>query len=60
MNVYAATSSTRPVQCGSSSACGGDIIESTINDCCSHNRYPPGIAYTIEGEVGCNLCPVGK
>lgn len=35
-------------------------VESTQIDCCNHNIDPPGLAYTIPGVEGCQLCPVGK
>ena len=48
------------VGCTTESNCEGSSVTSTIKDCCDHDIEPIGFTYTIPGEDGCQLCPVGK
>ena len=32
----------------------------TAEECCNHDLDPPGVAYTIPGVEGCNICATGK
>ena len=48
------------VGCTTDRSCGGNLVTSSIKDCCDHDIEPSGFAYTIPGVDGCNLCPVGK
>ena len=48
------------VGCTTNHSCGGNLVNSTIKDCCDHDIEPSGFAYTISGNDTCQLCPVGK
>ena len=48
------------VGCTEDRSCEESPVTSTIKDCCDHDIYPSGLAYTIPGEEDCFLCPVGK
>ncbi len=47
------------MQCRTDRFCSSGGVESTFEACCSHRLDPPGVAYTIDGVAGCNLCPIG-
>ena len=44
------------VQCRTTENCVGDYEIATMKECC----YQTGLAFTIEGEEGCNLCSESK
>ena len=48
------------VLCRPDHRCEGSFSTSTIKECCDHDIDPFGLAYTIPGVEGCQLCPVGK
>ena len=49
------------VSCYNDARCSQeDSVMSTINDCCTNGIDPPGVAYSIPGMEGCEVCPKGK
>ena len=48
------------VQCRTAENCVGDYEIATMKECCYQTNFPDGLAFTIEGEEGCNLCSESK
>ena len=48
------------VQCRTTENCVGDFEIATVQECCYPSNPPLGLAFTIEGEEGCNLCSESK
>lgn len=40
--------------------CESAIMLVTKEACCNNTLEPPGVAFTVPAEEGCNLCPISE